>query len=166
MQFQPSQPHHYMARRNETEKAWYEKPLWDSFTEWWNTPSLPAPETYKPGQPTGPATPDGTAVAKGSKPYNAILEEINKKYGEIKALWRDVSGDGNYTYRQYIDGRIFIQKPGKGKTPTPPKKEEGDPAPVVSGPPPWVLPVAIVGGAALIGAGIYFWPKIRAKMRR
>ena len=115
----------------------------------------------------GPSTPDGTPVAKGTVAYNAILAELDKKYGKLTGVgWRDSAGDGNYVYRQYTDGRIFIQKSGMGSTPVAPKILGGNQQPTVGGLPPWVLPVSIVGGAAVIGAGIYFWPKIRAKMKR
>jgi hypothetical protein len=164
--FQPSNPQHHLARPNAAELAWYEKPLWDTISAWWGSSAPPA-KLPKPGEPMGPSTPDGTPVAKGTVAYNAILAELDKKYGKLTGVgWRDSVGDGNYVYRQYTDGRIFIQKSGMGSTPVAPKILGGNQQPTVGGPPPWVLPVAIVGGAGVIGAGIYFWPKIRAKMKR
>jgi hypothetical protein len=160
MYFQPSTPQH-LARPNEAEKAWYEKPLWQTFSDWWNTPSTPA------GPPPKPPTADGTPVAKGTTAYAAILAELEKKYGKFPANatgYRDAVGNGNYVYRQYSDGRIFIQKSGQGSAPVAPKVVDAKSVPTTGGGlPPWVLPVSVVGGAALIGVGVFIFVKRKGK---
>lgn len=164
--FHPSAPEHHLARRNEAAGS---PSVLDQFNAWVSSffapsePSAPSGPPPGPFEPMGPSTPNGRSVPAGSSPYKAILLEIETKYGKLPGVgYRDVVGDGNYVYRQYSDGRIFIQRSGRGMAPVPPKII----AATGGGAPPWVLPVAIVGGAALIGAGIYFWPKIRKKMGR
>ncbi len=161
-------PSHPVARPNAGE--WY---TWLGIPSSWfaptSGPSAQAPKaTPKPGEPGGPPTPDGRPVAKGTAAYAAILAELDRKYGKYPANavgYRDSVGDGNYVYRQYSDGRLFIQVSGQGSAPVKPKivSEVKETATTGGGVPPWVLPVSIVGGAALIGAGIYYWPKIRGK---
>jgi len=169
--FQPSDSQHLVARRNEAAKG--TPSLLDQFNSWVTgifAPAATPKAPPKPGEPAGPGTPDGRAVEKGTAAYTAILAELDKKYGKFPANavgYRDSVGDGNYVYRQYSDGRLYIQVSGYGKTPVAPKVVAANTIPTTGGGlPPWVLPVSIVGGAAVIGAGIYFWPKIRAKMKR
>lgn len=123
--FQPSTPQH-LARHNEAAKG--SPSLLDRFNAWVvsltsGSPETPAGPPPAPGQPKGPGSPDGTPVAKGTKAYEAILAELNKKYGPLKNVgYRDVDGDGNYVYREYSDGRIYIQFSGRpAKDPVPPK---------------------------------------------
>jgi hypothetical protein len=165
--FHPSEP--LLARPNAAQST---PSLLDRFNAWMSGgvsggSSEPA---QAPVEPPKPSTPDGKPVAKGTAAYAAILAELERKYGKFPANavgYRDAVGDGNYVYRQYSDGRIFIQKSGMGSAPVPPKVVDAKAVPTTGGGlPPWVLPVSIVGGAVAIGAGIYFWPKIRSKMRR
>jgi hypothetical protein len=167
-------PSHPVARLNAAQST---PSLLDRFNAWVSGDGTAAPAQApkappKPGEAGGPPTPDGRPVAKGTAAYAAIVAEIDRKYGKYPANavgYRDSVGDGNYVYRQYSDGRLFIQVSGQGSAPVKPKIVSEVKAPVETtggGVPPWVLPVSIVGGAALIGAGIYFWPKIRAKMKR
>jgi hypothetical protein len=160
--FRPSES--ALARRNAAQST---PSLLDRFNAWASGSTAPA---QAPAEPPKPPTADGKPVAKGTAAYAAILAELERKYGKFPANavgYRDAVGDGNYVYRQYSDGRIFIQKSGQGSAPVPPKVVDAKAVPTTGGGvPPWVLPVSIVGGAALLGAGIYFWPKIRAKMKR
>lgn len=161
MHFQPSEPRHLVkALHNEGEKAWYERPLWETISDWWSGSSTKTPPA--PGQTYGPTTPDGTPVPKGSA-YDAILAELNRMYGPLTGVgYRDAAGSGNYLYRQYSDGRIFIQKSGY----TGPKTVQAQnqlPAALAGGgliDRPWFLPAVIVGGSALIGAGIIWGPAL------
>jgi carbon monoxide dehydrogenase subunit G len=106
-------------------------------------------------------------VAKGTTAYAAILAELEKKYGKFPANatgYRDAVGNGNYVYRQYSDGRIFIQKSGQGSAPVAPKVVDAKSVPTTGGGlPPWVLPVSVVGGAALIGVGVFIFVKRKGK---
>lgn len=166
--FQPSTPQH-LARHNEAAKG--SPSLLDRFNAWVvsltsGSPETPAGPPPAPGQPKGPGSPDGTPVAKGTKAYEAILAELNKKYGPLKNVgYRDVDGDGNYVYREYSDGRIYIQFSGRpAKDPVPPKIIKTETT--GGGLPPWVLPVGIVGGTALIGVTAFYLIRRKRKGAR
>lgn len=156
MYFQPSTPQH-LARHNEAAKG--SPSLLDRFNAWVVSLTSGSPETPA-GPPPKPPTADGRPVPKGTPAYDAILAELNKKYGTFPANaqgYRDAVGNGNYVYRQYSDGRIFIQKSGQGSTPVTPKVVDAKVETTGGGLPPWVLPVGIVGGTALIGVTAFYF---------
>jgi hypothetical protein len=109
-----------------------------------------------------------TEVPKNSKAWKAIVAEIGDPpswlSGDIisnsgATTYRDVAGKGGYTYRQYVDGAIYIvQAPTKPSVTTvvstvtekvlaSADKKDG------------IITYVAIGAVALVGAGgiYYFW---------
>jgi len=109
-------------------------------------------------QVAAPTTADGSPIEKGTSAYTKVLAELTAQYGHMVSGFRDVPGSGGYTYRQYADGRIFIQVSGRPKSSSSPELPATTTGSGKKPVPRWLWPV-VIGGSALVllGGGYYFY---------